>query len=85
MAKGSTSSDLKIKLEGRVGSLYTVYMSHKEHYRTIEKGRALSGQCWKRGEHSGRFKYIVQVSRVESKGSKPEKVRECERRDGTRQ
>ena len=67
MAKDSTSSDLKIKLGGRVGSLYTVYMSHKEHYRTIEKGKALWGQCWKTREHSGRFEYIAQVSQVKSR------------------
>ena len=79
MAKDSTSSDLKIKLEGRVVSLYTVYMSHKEHYRTVEKGRALLGRCWRVGEHSGRFKYIVQTSHIESVESnqrRSEKIRE---------
>ena len=79
MAKDSTSSDLKIKLGGRVGSLYTVYMSHKEHYRTVEKGKALRSQCWKTREHSGRFKYIVQMSQVESREAsqgRSENVRE---------
>ena len=79
MAKDSTSSDLKIKLEGRVGSLYTVYMSHKEHYRTIEKRKALLGQCWKTGEHSGSYRYIVQASHIKSvelNQRRSEKVRE---------
>ena len=79
MAKDSTSSDLEIKLEGRVGSLYTVYISHKEHYRTVEKEKALLGQCWGMGEHSRRFRYIVQTSHIESvepNQRRSEKVRE---------
>ena len=62
-------------------------MSHKEHYRTVEKRKALLGQCWKMGEHSGRFKYIVQVSQVESREAiqgRSENVREG-RAQGTSQ
>ena len=87
MAKDLTSSDLKIKLEGRVSSLYTVYMSHKEHYGTIEKGKALLGQCWKTRECSGRYRYIVQASHIKSVESilrRSEKVREG-RAQGTSQ
>jgi len=69
VAKDSTSSDLKIKLEGRVGSLYTVYMIHKEHCRTIEKGRVQLGQCV-RGR-AGASRQRMEISRtcvLESKG-----------------